>query len=171
MHKVLISLALAFPTIMMAQAVQQSGATVYIDPMGGYETYLAAAIAKKHVPLIVVADRHKATYIITSTVAHEDLSDDQPAVEVNNSNTVATNGNMNGDSPAARVQASMQQGYASGAEGRALGETSASIAVIDTRSSRIVFAYAAGRMGTNQIQKTADDCAKHLRPFIEKPKR
>jgi hypothetical protein len=48
----------------------------------GYETYLAAAFTKKHVPPIVVADKDKAEYIITSTVAHKDLSGGQPAVVV-----------------------------------------------------------------------------------------
>lgn len=38
--------------------------TVYIDEMGGFEHYLAAALRKKTVPLIVVADPMKADYII-----------------------------------------------------------------------------------------------------------
>jgi len=33
--------------------------------MAGYETYLAAAIGKKQVPVILVADKSKADYIIT----------------------------------------------------------------------------------------------------------
>ncbi|WP_433966010.1 hypothetical protein [Tunturiibacter gelidiferens] len=50
----------------------------------------------------------------------------------------------------------MQQGYAAGAaQRRALGETSASIAMLDPQTSQIVFAYSAGKMGTNQLQKTA----------------
>ncbi len=36
------------------------GSTAYIEPMDGYESYLTAAIAKKHVPLIVVAGKNKA---------------------------------------------------------------------------------------------------------------
>jgi len=38
--------------------------------MGGYETYLAAALVKKKVSLIVVTDKSKADYIITSNVSH-----------------------------------------------------------------------------------------------------
>jgi hypothetical protein len=37
--------------------------------MGGYETYLSAAIIKKHVPLIVVTDKDKADFTITSSVS------------------------------------------------------------------------------------------------------
>jgi len=66
----------------------------------------------------------------------------------------------------------MQRGYEEGAaRKRALGETSASIAVIDAHSSQVVFAHAAGKTGTNQIQNTAEDCAKHLKEFIEKPEK
>jgi hypothetical protein len=102
----------------------KSGATVYIEPMGGYEAYLVSAFTKKHVPLIVVADKDKAEYIITSTVAAND---------------------------------------------RAATPASASIAVID--ASQIVFAYAAGKEGTNQLQKTAEDCAKHMKEVIERPRK
>lgn len=38
--------------------------TVYIEPQQGFETYLAAAIAKKNVPVDVVADEAKATYVL-----------------------------------------------------------------------------------------------------------
>lgn len=161
---------LAFSAGIFAQTPQiKSGSAVYIEPMSGFETYLDAAFMKKHVPLVVVTDKHKAEYIIKSTVAHKDLSGGQPAVVVNNRNTAMGIGSASGDTPASRMQDAAQQGYAEGAaERRALGETSASISVIDAQSSQIVFAYAAGKMGTNQLRKTAEDCAKHLKKFIEK---
>lgn len=170
MNRFLAILLLACSAICFAQAPQiKSGSTVFIEPMGGYETYLAAALTKKHVSLIVVADKDKAEYIITSTVAHKDLSGGQPAVVVNNSNTNVGIGNATGDTPGASVRNAMQSGYAAGAaQRRALGETSASIAILDLQTSQIVFAYSAGKMGTNQLQKTAEDCAKHLKEFIEK---
>ena len=66
MNRVLASVMLSFCTIALAQAPQiKSGSTVYIEPMDGYETYLAAAFTKKHVPLIVVADKDKAEYFVT----------------------------------------------------------------------------------------------------------
>lgn len=125
-----------FPAVCCAHSQQiQDGASVYIEPMDGYEAFLAAAFTKKHVPLIVVADRNKAEYVITRTVAHEDLSAGQPAV--NNNNTAVAN-------------------------------ATASIAVIDLRASQIVYAYAAAKVGANQLQKTAEDCANHLRKLITK---
>jgi hypothetical protein len=158
-NRLLIYFLLWSSVVGIAHASQiKSGATVYIEPMNGYETYLAAAIAKKQVPLLVVADESKAEYIITSTVSHSRPT--QPAVVVNNTNNVNSTGNSAYERGATQA---MQQSAARGA-------TSASISVIDAHSSQIVFAYAVGKTGnTNQIQSTAEACAKHLKEFIEKP--
>lgn len=43
----------------LAQRVRYS---VYIEPQNGFETYVAAAIAKKKVPVDVLTDPTKATY-------------------------------------------------------------------------------------------------------------
>jgi hypothetical protein len=40
---------------------------VYIAPMDGFETYLAAAFRKKEVPLTIVTDREQADFEITGT--------------------------------------------------------------------------------------------------------
>ncbi len=47
--------------------------TVYIEPMEGFESYLAAAFQKKKVQLVAVADKDKADYVISGT------SDDKKA--------------------------------------------------------------------------------------------
>ena len=165
----LILATLLLCTIARAQiAPIHSGATVYIEPMGGYETYLAAALVKKKVSLIVVTDKSKADYIITSNVSRDVPS--TPAVVVNNSATATVN---EGESP---NQQAWNQGWELGsqraAERRAahaaLGSTSVSISVVDPRSSQIVFAYSAGKAGSNQFQKAAEACAKSLKEFIEK---
>ena len=169
MNRALVFVLLAFSTIAPAQLPQlKSGSTVYIEPMGGYETYLAAALVKKKVSLIVVTDKSKADYIITSNVSHNAPS--TPAVVVNNSATATVN---EGESP---NQQAWNQGWELGsqraAERRAahaaLGSTSVSISVVDPRSSQIVFAYSAGKAGSNQFEKTAEACAKSLKEFIEK---
>jgi hypothetical protein len=169
MNRILTIVLLAFSAIAVAQTPQlKSGSAVYIEPMGGYETYLAAAIVKMHVPLTVVTDKGKADYIITSNVSHQTPS--QPGVIVNNSATATIN---EGDSP---NQQAWNQGWELGsqraAERRAaraaLGSTSVSIAVVDPRSSQMIFAYSAGKAGSNQFQKAAEACAKSLKEFIEK---
>ena len=167
MNRVLAIVLLTFSAIALAQAPQlKSGSTIYIGPIDGYETYLAAAIVKKHVPLVVVADKDKADYIVRSTVNHTTPS--QPAVVVSNSNV--NNNNVNNSNVTTR--SSSGGGY--GAALATLGSTSTSIAIVDPHSSQVVFAYAAGKAGANQLQRTAEDCAKHMKEFIEKsekPKR
>lgn len=43
------------------------GSKVYIHPMDGFETYISAAMDKKKVPLLIVADREKADFEIKGT--------------------------------------------------------------------------------------------------------
>jgi hypothetical protein len=43
---------------------QVSRPTVYLEPQQGFETYIAAAITKKSVPVDVVTDQTKATYVL-----------------------------------------------------------------------------------------------------------
>jgi hypothetical protein len=43
------------------------GATVFIAPMDGFENYLAAALLKKKVQLVTVANREQAQYVISGT--------------------------------------------------------------------------------------------------------
>ena len=173
MNRISAFLLLACCATCFAQVPQiKSGATVYIEPMDGYETYLAAAIAKKNVPLIVVADKDKAEYIIQSNVSQQVRA--QPAVVVNNSNvnnnTVnSTNVNNGGNDT---WEQSKERAEARRAARAALGSTNASISVIDAKSSQVVFAYSVDKHGTtHQSQSAAEACAKHLKEFIEKPKK
>jgi hypothetical protein len=167
MTRIFAFLLLSLCSIAVAQTPQlKSGASVYIEPMDGYETYLAAAIAKKKVPLIVVADKSKAEYIVRSSVSHQ--TPGQSAVVVNSTNI------NNNDIKDSNVNNGGSGAFADGAqraEARraARGSTSASISVIDAHSSQIVFAYSVGKSAnTNQVQSTAEACAKHLKEFIEK---
>ena len=47
-------------------------AKVFIQPNEGFETYLRAAFEKKGVPLLIVTEKEKADFIMTSTVEHGD---------------------------------------------------------------------------------------------------
>jgi hypothetical protein len=61
-----IFLCLGVPAI--AQAHIASGSKVFIEPMqGGFNTYLQAALIKKHVPVTMVDDETKADYVIVGT--------------------------------------------------------------------------------------------------------
>ena len=164
MNRLVAFVLLTFSTIALAQSPQiKSGSTVYIEPMDGYETYLAAAFTKKHVPLIVVADRDKADYIVHCTVNHIDMNSPGSNITVNNNLN-----NGDNDTPGQSIERAMQRGYAEGAaERKALGETTVGMAIADSNSSHIVFSYAAEGMGRKQLSNTAEDCAKHLKKCIE----
>lgn len=54
-----------------AQSRIVSGSKVYIEPMNGFENYLTAAFQKKKVPLVVVADKAMADYIVTGNAEHQ----------------------------------------------------------------------------------------------------
>ena len=47
-------------------SLAQSKPTDYLEPQQGFETYIAAAIEKKGVPVDVVTDKTKAIYILRS---------------------------------------------------------------------------------------------------------
>ncbi|WP_446744314.1 hypothetical protein [Silvibacterium acidisoli] len=47
-----------------AQVKIEPNSTVYIAPMDGFENDLQAAFLRKHVPLIMVSDKDKATLIV-----------------------------------------------------------------------------------------------------------
>jgi hypothetical protein len=161
MNRVVVITLLVFSAFAFAQTSPiPSGSTVYIEPMDGYESYLAAALAKKHVPLMVLSSESTAQYVIKSTVSHAVPS--SPNVVVNNTNNVLSDNND--------TWAQSQQRAAARAAARAaLGSTNSSISVIDPRTSQIVFAYSVDKHGTtHQSQSAAEACAKHLKEFIEK---
>jgi hypothetical protein len=110
-----------------------AGATVYIEPMDGFENYLAAAFQKKKVQLTIVAAREAADFVITGSAQHEKAGWAK----------VAFQGNIHSDDEA-------------------------SISVVNTRTSAVVFAYAVSKKNTlHGEQTTAEACAKHLQAHIE----
>ncbi len=141
MRRLSAVLLLSISAIAFAQAPHvDRGAAVYIEPMEGYETHLAAAIIKEKVPLVLVTDKEKAEFVINSSISQAGPS--QSAVVVNN-----IDNQMGGYA----AQLAAMRVY--------------SISLIDTRSSQIVFACSASKGG---IKGTAEYCSKHLKQFIEK---
>ena|SRR5579872_3836397 len=110
-----------------------AGSKVYIEPMEGFENYLAAALQKKKVQVTLVADREAADFVITGTAQHE------------------------------------KAGWAKVAfQGSIHSDDEASISVVNTKTSAVVFAYAVNKKNTlHGEQTTAEACAKHLEAHIE----
>ena len=161
MNRILACLLVTCSVSAFAQIPQITpGATVYIEPMDGFETYLAASLVKKHVPVVVVTDKGNAEFFVRSTVNHSAPS--QPSTVINNKNEINDSGN-NG-----AFDSGFDAGMQAATRKAALGYSNASIAIVDPHTSRVAFAYTAAKGGTNQLQKTADDCAKHLKEFLEK---
>lgn len=53
------------PDTSAANLMIPTNSTVFIEPMNGFETYLAAALGKKKVPLVVINNKEKADFVIT----------------------------------------------------------------------------------------------------------
>jgi hypothetical protein len=123
----------------------QSGSTIYIEPMDGYETDLAAALIKKGVRLVIVQDRAKADLIMQSTLyAH---TPSPPVVVLSKNGTLTSGFPLAHDLPDSR--------------------TEANITVFEVRLSRIVFSCSVGKENdTKERRNTAEACAKHLKQAI-----
>jgi hypothetical protein len=136
MKKLSVALALFISSI----AVAQSRPTVYVEPQQGFETYIAAAIAKKGVPVDVVTDKAKAIYVLRSA-----------PVEVKSEST--------GGKIARCLFA-----YCAGIEDKG----NVSVQLIEVGSTKMVWAYAVNKQrgGSKNEQSMAEAIAKHFKEFL-----
>jgi PEGA domain/PDZ domain len=133
------------------------GARVVIAPMEGFETYFAAAVREKKVPITLTLDKKSAQYFLVSTETE-------------------WQGFVYGSA------ASSQWNSSGGSATRASGGSStrgleASIMLIDSRTKDVVWAYEVhksshgalilGTLAARGKQSVAEACAKHLKEFIE----
>ena len=120
--KQLICVALIITCVAFAALAQDNkipaGAKVYIEPMEGFETYLAAALEKKKVPLVVVSKREEADYEIKG------------------------------------VAEKQKAGWAKTIFGSGLPSASASIQVINVKTSVVAFAVAEERKDASFGQRS-----------------
>ncbi len=121
---------------------QMSRPAVYLEPQQGFETYLAAAIAKKGVPVDVVADQTKAAYVLKSA-----------PIEVKSEST--------GGKIARCLFA-----YCAGIEDKG----NVSVQLIEISSTKMLWAYSVNKQrgGSKNQQSMAEAVAKHLKGFLEK---
>lgn len=133
-----------------------AGSRIMIAPMGGFETYFAAAVREKKVPVTLTLARNSAQYFVVSTDTN-------------------WQGFVYGAGAAWNA--------AGGAAGSAASSTrglEASIMVIDARTKDVVWAYEVhksshgsllfGTLGARGQQSVAEACAKHLKDYIQKGK-
>jgi hypothetical protein len=121
-------------------SLAQSKPTVYLEPQQGFETYIAAAIEKKGVPVDVVTDKTRAIYILRSA-----------PVEVKSEST--------GGKIARCLFA-----YCAGIEDKG----NVSVQLIEVGSTKIVWAYSVNKQkgGSKNQQSMAEAIAKHFKEFL-----
>jgi len=143
MKRAFVFALLTFSTLALAQAPQlMSGATVYIEQTeNGFESYLVASMMEYKVPLVVVAHKDKAEYIITSNVQQ----------------TQQAGGGVIGSILGGSATPSTYL------------EVSAAISVIDARTSEIAIAFSTSNQYS--IMYAAQDCAWKLSKFMKKQKK
>jgi hypothetical protein len=120
---------------------QQQRTTIYIEPQQGFETYIAAAISKKNVPVDVVTDQTKADFSLKAA-----------PVQIKSEST--------GGKVARCLFASCI-----GIEDKG----NVSVQFIDTSSSKMLWAYSVNKQkgGSKNEQSMAEAIAKHLKDFVE----
>ena len=136
------------------------GVRVVIAPMGGFETYFAAAVREKKVPVTLTLDKASAQYFV-----------------------ISTNTEWQGFVYGAGGTANWNSAGGNASYGSAASSTrglEASIMLIDSKSKDVVWAYEVhknshgalifGSFGARGQQSIAEACAKHLKEFIEKGK-
>jgi len=138
----------------------QPGARVVIAPMGGFETYFAAAVREKKVPIVLTVDKASAEFFIVS-------ANTEWQGFVFGSGGAAT-WNNSGGSAAYGAAASSTRGL------------EASIMLISAKTKDVVWAYEVhksshgallfGTLAAPGQQSLAEACAKHLKEYIEKGK-
>jgi hypothetical protein len=128
--------------------------------MGGFETYFAAAVREKKVPVTLTLEKSTAQYFVVSTETE-----------------------WHGFVYGSGGSASWNQNGGSAAHGAAASSTrglEASIMLIDAKTKDIIWAYEVhksshgglllGTHATRGQQSLAEACAKHLKEYIEKGK-
>jgi hypothetical protein len=124
----------------MTCLAQSNRPAVYLEPQNGFETYLAAAMAKKGVPVDIVTDATKATYILKSA-----------PVEIKQEST--------GGKIARCLFA-----YCVGIEDKG----NVSVQLVEVGSTKMMWAYSVNKQrgGSKNQQSMAEAVAKHLKDFL-----
>jgi hypothetical protein len=135
-----LAILIAAYTFTVSAAAQAPRATVYLDSQNGFETYLAAAIEKKNVPVDIVTDQTKATYVLKSA-----------PIEIKSEST--------GGKIARCLFA-----YCAGIEDKG----NVSVQLIEVSSTKVLWAYSVNkqRSGSKNEQSMAEATAKHLKEFL-----
>ena len=117
---------------------QAGSPRIYIEPQSGFESYLSAAIVKKHVPAVVTQNKESATFILTSAVLAKE------------------------ESTGSKV-ARCLFAYCAGIQ----GIQTATVQLVNIKTQEVAWAYNVRKASASAYQSTAEAAAKHLKKFFE----
>ena len=135
-----LAILIAAYMLTVTAAAQVTRPSVYLEPQKGFEDYLAAAIEKKGVPVDIVTDQTKATYVLKAA-----------PIEIKSEST--------GGKIARCLFA-----YCAGIEDKG----NVSVELIEVSSSKVLWAYSVNKQkgGSKNEQSMAEATAKHFKEFL-----
>lgn len=111
---------------------------IYIDPQDGLDSFIAAAIVKKHVPVVVTGKKDDAQFVLIGSAESKEES-------------------------AAGKIARCIFAYCIGIQGSRV----VSVRLINNKTQEVVWAYNVNKGSATAQQSTAESVAKHLKKFLE----
>jgi hypothetical protein len=115
-----------------------SAPRIYIAAHDGFESYLSAAIVKKHVPAVVTQNKDEGQFVLTSAVQSKE------------------------ESTGSRVARCLFL-YCAGAE----GSQTASVQLVNVKTQEVAWAYNVRKASAQAYQSSAEAVAKHLKQFLD----
>jgi hypothetical protein len=136
-----LAFMMGFGQRMAAQPAASTGSSprIFIEPQNGFESFVSAAIVKKHVPAVVTQNKEDAVYILTSAVVSKE------------------------ESTGSKVARCLFL-YCAGAA----GIQTATVQLISSKTQEVAWAYNVQKASASAYQSTAEAVAKHLKEFLEK---
>jgi hypothetical protein len=116
----------------------QWGPKIFIQLQEGFESYISAAIVKKHVPAVVTQNKDDAQFTLTSAVQSKE------------------------ESAGSKIARCLFM-YCAGAA----GNQTATVQLVNSKGE-VAWAYNVKKGNAQAYQSTAEAIAKHLKEFLEK---
>ncbi len=126
------------PQSFAAEAPRLGAPRIYVEPQGGFESYISAAVTRKHVPAVITHNKDEAQFVLTSSV------------------------NAKEESAGSKIARCLFL-YCAGME----GSQTASVQLVNARTQEVAWAYNVRKASAQAYQSTAEAIAKHLKQFLE----
>lgn len=122
----------------VAAPIWSGAPRIYIDPQSGLESYVAAAMVKKHVPAVLTLEQEQARFLLMGTIDKKI------------------------ESTGSKIARCLFL-YCIGIE----GVQTVTVNLIDNATHEVIWAYTVKKPSSHAYQSTAEAVAKHLKQFLE----